>query len=564
MTKDWPDWNMEKYTQQEGDEHLDWETEFLPLIKNDPVYFTRYELDFVPWEYGEVDRQERLLKIDELELDRKLYPDYGYGQADLLRAICDDSLDHVIAACGGRSGKTLTYFAASMCNLFQRPWNLKNPPRSPMSVLIGSYRQDHAILVIMAEIKSRLQYTKNIKNYLVGKGSKKGSKTMVEFAQNLRLYTLPMSEVSHIQGQTNAIRVMVDEASRIRDPMIFPTIERMLTEKTVVQLADASWYKYGVQMVLTSTPEGMVDEFAQEFHNASQQHIPGYKAIRWHSFDSPYYDHVKGLNLLLKPNARELWWRQEFGAEFLHISNNFFGPEVLDKNIKDDIGEWGNDSPSSRPLHWGIDWGEARDSTVIWVNEDLGGPRVRTKFIKEFIKTKYDEQKDYIVNLAERLKPKIVKADDNQRALNTILANDYKLPLIPVTGVSMNLQAKHHMFNQTLYMLQAGLVDCPPNRKWYEQMIGIVVKETPAGYQSFSGKKTVGFDDFVDAFVLCNSCKSVYGVYSPKHSIQRREPMGKRDWSKYKPRSKVQKKATDVYDRMERERKISKRGDRRR
>jgi hypothetical protein len=378
---------------------------------------------------------------------------------------------------------------------------------------------------------------------------------MLKFAQNVRLYAIPMSDVAHIQGQTNALRVMADEAARMKDPLLFPTIERILTEKTTVQLADGTWYPYGVQMVLTSTPEGVADNFAQEFMNASQQSIPGYKAIRWHSFDSPYYDHEKSLNLLLKPNPRELWWRQEFAAEFLHIAHNFFKPEYLDDNIRDSIGEWGNREPSNYPLHWGIDWGEARDSTVIWINEDKG-KKVRTKFVKEFVKTKYDTQKDYIINLAEDLKPKLVKADDSQRALNTILANEYKLPLVPLTGVSMNLQAKHHMYNQTLFMLQSGLVECPPNRKWYEQMVGITVKETASGYQSFSDQ-AVGFDDFVDAFVLCNSCKPVYGGYSPIHRVAKAEPTEKRDWTIYKPKSSLRRDKSDYYDRLDRERRKS-------
>jgi len=551
MTKTYPEWDLEAYTQKEGDEHLDYYKELLPLIKHDPLYFAKYELDFTLWEYGDVDREERLKYIDKLGLSRELYPDYGFGQADLVRAICDDNITHTIASAGGRSGKTLSYYAGSITTLFQRPWSLDNPPRSPISIIIGSYREEHAIKIIMSEIRSRIKYSKNIKNYVVN-----SQQTMISFAQNLRIYTIPMNEVSKVQGQTNAIRIMVDEATRIKDEMIFPTIERMLFEKTTIQLADGTWYPYGVQMVLTSTPEGLNHPFAQEFMNASQNNIEGYKAIRWHSFDSPYYDYKKSLNSLLKPNANLLWWRQEFAAEFLTIANGFFMPELLDKQIDVDIGAWGDLEPTHNKLYWGIDWGEQHDSTVIWVMEDLG-PVLKTKFVKELKGVPYDEQKLYIAGLARVLRPKLIKADSSERALNRILASEYKLPISPVEGVSMSLQPKHHLYHQAKFMLQAGLVICPPNRKWYEQMVGITTSKSMSGYTMFSDK-AVGFDDFVDAFVLACSCKPVYGGYTPVYSIDKSEPTRKRDWSMYKPKSRVKHIITRE-DKMEYERKIAKR-----
>ena len=288
--------------------------------------------------------------------------------------------------------------------------------------------------------------------------------------------------------------------------------------------------------------------------NASHHDVSGYKSIRWHSFDSAQYEYQESANSLLKPNAKHEWWRQEFSAEFLTISNGFFFPDELDEIIDYDIPEFGSLHPTNAKTYWGIDWGASKDSTVIWIMEDVPNG-LKTKYIKEIKNTEYDKQIDYIVNLSHTIKPTIIKADVGGRAQNTILANKYGLPIHPPIGVSMALQSKHELYHNAKYAIQSKQVVCPLNKKWYEQMVGITAERSMSGYLMFSDK-AVGFDDYVDAFVLACSCKRPTGGYSTSYSIGKRTPR-ERD-TIYKPKSRTRSRKQE----LEKERKRSKKNER--
>jgi len=558
MNDDFPPWNWEIYNPKEEDEELDFYKELCPLIANNVEYWCKYELDFEPWKFDKKRREKILKYMKKNKIDTNIYyPLYGFGQFDGIKAMVNPDIREVVIVAGRRSGKTMSYFAATTF-LAWNNFSFFNPPRSPMGVIVCSHRREHAVDVIMSEIKSRLNYTKNIKNYITN-----DSKMSIEFGPiNTTIYSIPTSRYEQVKGYTNPLKIFMDETVLIKDNRVFSAIRPLLNQRGVVTLEDGTKKEYNIGMVLTSTPEGMNNYFASRFFLAQEK--DSMFSLRWHSLDSPYVNYKGVIDELLEPNCDLLMWRQEYGAEFLYVANSFYTPEWVDKSINFDLRPFGELTPSYRPLYWGIDWGAVRDSTVIWVWEDMGN-RLRFKFAEEIRNTEYDEQVDRIVYLSTIIKPTIIKADLAGRAQNTILANKYGLPLSPVEGVSMNLQGKHHLYMHAKTMLQAGYLECPPNPKWREQMIGISATKSMNGvYLSFS-KEHVGFDDWVDAFVLATSCKELIGgVYKPQSYTSKTsiKDIGRKDFSSYRPvsrtitsRSRRRKTWAEKKEEMEKERK---------
>ncbi len=541
---DYRPWDWEVYTPKEEDEELDFYKELCPKIVTDISYWCKYELDFTPWEYSPERREEILEYMDEKKVDPNIfYPEHGYGQLDAMEAMSNDDYREVPVVAGRRSGKTWSYFGASSFILWSN-FSLSNPPRSPMGIIIGSHRREHAVDVIMAEIRSRMRYTKNIKHYVTN-----DSKMSIAFGNtdqpniNSSIYSIPMSRYEQTKGYTNPLRVMIDEAVLIKDNTVFTSIRPLINQLGRVTLHDGSIYDYRIGIIYTSTPEGHNNYFANRFFIASQGDNPEMKPIRWHSLDSPYTNYKAIIDELTEPNCDELMWRQEYGAEFLYTANSFLEPELVDNNVDFDKFPFGNLNPTTRPLYWGIDWGAVRDSTVIYVQEDYGN-RLEFKYAKEISNTEYDKQIDMIVDLARMLRPTMVKADVGGRAQNTILANKYGLPLVPVEGHPMALESKHHLYMHSKFMLQYHKQHypntlLPPNPKMREQMIGISVHPSMSGYLRFSDKH-VGFDDWVDAFVLSCGCKQITGgLYSPQIVTRQAPKAEKRDWSTYRPVTRV-------------------------
>ena len=533
-------WDWEAYTPKEEDEQLDFYKELCPKIATDVVYWCKYELDFTPWEH---DLERRALIIEYMEskkLDPKIYyPNYGYGQLDGIRAMVDLNLIEVPISAGRRSGKTHSLYAATTFIPF-RTFSIHNPPRSPMGVITCSHRREHAIDVIMSEIRSRIRYSKNVKYYVTN-----DSKMSIEFgAINSTIYSIPTSRYEQVKGYTNPLKIFMDESVLIRDMGVYNAIRPLLNQRGIVTLADGSKLEYIIGLVLTSTPEGMNNYFAQRFFLAQQGVKEGMKSLRWHSLDSPYCNWKGIVNELLEPNVDLLMWRQEYGAEFLYVANAFFEPELYDKNINWDLLKFGDKLPSSRPLYWGIDWGAVRDSTVVYIQEDLGN-RIQFKYALEIRNTEYDKQIDIIVALAKILRPKIVKADSAGRAQNTILANKFGLPLSPVEGESMHLQNKHNMYIHAKYMMQYHAEHfpntlLPPNPKMREQMIGINAEKSMGGVYLKFDDRHVGFDDWVDAYVLSSYCKPMIGgAWKPTVVLRETEGQGRRDFSDYRPVARV-------------------------
>ena len=529
-------WNWEAYTPKEEDEELDFYKELCPKIATDVEYWCKYELDFYPWKHDQERRKNIIAYMKKKKIDPNIYyPDYGYGQLDGIKLMVNQDVKEGIIDAGRRSGKTQSYLASSTF----LPWSmfsLYNPPRSRMGVIICSHRREHALDVIMAEIKSRINYSKNIKHYITN-----DSKMSIEFGPiNSSIYSIPTSRYEQVKGYTNPIKIFMDETVLIHDYRVFSAIRPLLNQRGMVTLHDGKSFEYNIGMILTSTPEGMSNYFAERFFLANEGIKTGMKSLRWHSLDSPYCDYVGIVEELLEPNCDLLMWRQEYGAEFLYVSNSFFEPDLLDKNTNYDYYPFGQQTPTSRPLYWGIDWGAVRDSTVVYIQEDMGN-RLQFKYALEIKNTEYDKQIDMIVALAKVLRPKIVKADLAGRAQNTILANKFGLPLYPVEGESMHLQNKHNMYIHGKYMLQYHAEHfpntlLPPNQKMREQMIGINVEKSMGGVYLKFDDRHVGFDDWVDAFVLSTYCKPIIGgAWKPSIILRETEKDKRKDFSDYRP-----------------------------
>ena len=76
----------------------------------------------------------------------------------------------------------------------------------------------------------------------------------------------------------------------------------------------------------------------------------------------------------------------------------------------------------------------------------------------------------------------------------------------------------------------------PPNPKMREQMIGINAEKSMGGVYLKFDDRHVGFDDWVDAFVLSTYCKPMIGgAWKPQIVLRETEEQTRRDFSDYRP-----------------------------
>jgi len=517
--KDIPEWDWTDYQYYPEDEHLT-RAQLNQKIITDPVYWCKYELRFNPIEFDNEQYLERLALIKAAGYDESYYPRSKASQAEFIRQSCLPNMRYIITAAGRRGGKTTALTGIATYLLFKIfSWN--NPPIDDWNIVLFAHREVHTQKVILKGIKNRVLSSKNLWKYM-----KRDTVDTLEFVNNTNIYTVPATDEEKMRGITRAIVLIGDEGRYVADDS-FNVIMPIINEHPIIQLRDGAFKRVRPRLIVISTPEGFNNWFAKRWMMANDVNSPADQvALRWHSLDNPYQDAQDIINdIELDP----LFWRQEYAAEFLATSGAFWTPALLDQctpGLKDT-----DDKPTltlslegvhGARYYWGIDWGATNDSTVIWVLEDVGGKGI-TKFVKEFIKTEYDEQLRYIEQLARYLPPVLVRADRAGRAQNNHLARTLKLPLDPVDGQYMGKEWKTQAFSNVKMLMQMKRLFFPYIRKHREQMLGLNVTRTQGGYLSFSDK-AVGHDDYVDAMVLAASCLNLYGGYRPQIRIEGMRP----------------------------------------
>jgi len=142
---DIPEWDWD-YEPLEEDEHLT-HPELCKRIISDPIYFSKYELNFFPLELDIELYNERLQLLVNRGYPENMYPKSKSSQADFIRACCDPRYKYVFGCMGRRFGKTsgltvpICYHAFTSYSMYMPPNLYHN--RKPLVVWMEPWGQGY-------------------------------------------------------------------------------------------------------------------------------------------------------------------------------------------------------------------------------------------------------------------------------------------------------------------------------------------------------------------------------------------------------------------------------------
>ena len=301
------------------------------------------------------------------------------------------------------------------------------------------------------------------------------SRTQIELGNGSRVVSLP-NNPDAIRGY-RADHVYVDEAAMFRNDFE--------VKSAVIPCIVG---KKG-RLSLVSTPKGG----RGWFHEAWSSSV--FSRHTAHYSEAPHIsrEDLEGLASSLS----DLEWQQEMEMAFLDESGALFPYEL----ILSCVGDHESGLVEARnPVYVGVDVGRLRDSTVVTALERMPDGSMRVFLAHELRETEFDAQEEFLVRLAERLRPAAIAVD--RTGIGLPLYERLAKRLGSVEGVAITHSLKEAMVSMLSNAMRSRKLTLPSDsRELVNQLRAFQRHQSQSGlvrYEAAHGQH----DDYVMSLAL--------------------------------------------------------------
>lgn len=406
---------------------------------------------------------------------------FGWQAFDYQIGPLDSESTSLVLNFGRQSGKTML---TAVKALHFALWN------DNATVLIIS-RTDRQASIMFNRMKSLLIQSSRRKPELgLHLFIQRKTQRILELVNGASVYCLPSTEDgSNILGFT-AHMVIIDEASRVNEPVFGAVLPMLATTRG--------------PFMLTSTPKGSHNFFASALSN------PEY------GFEVYHYDSTQGVNYI-NPETGEsmiteeklqkemirlgdLLFRQEYKAELIEEADAFFPRELVDRCI--DAGCPQRDAPLRECVYYiGVDPArEGKDETALCILEMRGDGTAFAVKLASYRKQDIAVSANLVYALHETWKFRAIMIDET--GVGAGLLDVLKAAGLPAYGLRFTQKSKEESFSHCKSLMMREKLVLPPHKVLRQQLLDMRFEPMQAFIKIFVTSERLFHDDFVAALVL--------------------------------------------------------------